>query len=104
MYEIGMITREEPMQDVDAMWEADAAAEWERINEPDMDAERIKDAAELVNNAYDSMANAIQWLYEASKEAEGTLAEDKVISIMDDLEALHDDVLSLKIRMKRGEC
>ena len=89
--------------DAQAMWEADAAAEWERINEPDESEEKLKDAAELVGNAYDSMANAIQWLYDASKEAEGTIAEDRIKSVMDDLETLHDDVLSLKYRLKDGD-
>ena len=35
-------------QDVDAMWEADAAAEWERLNAPDPMENEMKEAAEQI--------------------------------------------------------
>lgn len=90
-------------QDVQAMWEAAAAAEWERITEPDKDAEKMQDAAHSVGYAYDNISQAMQHLYDAFKEAEGTVAEDRIASLMNDLEDLQDDVLSMKCDLKRGK-
>ena len=91
-------------QDVQAMWEADAAAEWERISKPDEDAEKMMDAAPAVRDSYHFICKAMDALYDAFKEVEGTVAEDKIASLMNDLEDLQDDVLSMKCDLERGEC
>ena len=100
-----MITgfRTEPTQDVDAMWEADAAAEWERLNEPDPDEDKLKDAADDFVTAYEHMCEAVQALYDAYKTVEGTIAEDKVASMMNDVEDLATEVSIMKNHLKEGE-
>lgn len=90
-------------QDVQAMWESAAAAEWERITEPDKDTEKMQDAAHSVGHAYESICQAMQQLYDAFKETEGTVAEDRIASLMNDLEDLQDEMISMKCNLERGE-
>ena len=91
-------------QDVQAMWEAAASAEWERITAPNKDAEKMMNASDFVGNAYESICKAMDQLCDALKEAKDTVAEDKIASLMNDLEDLQDDVLSMKCNLERGEC
>lgn len=94
---------EDLMQDVQSIWESDAAAEWERITEPNKDAEKMEEAAYDVGNAYEKIGNAMDCLYAAMKTAKGTIAEDRIASLMNDLEDLQCDVLSMKFNLERGE-
>lgn len=90
-------------QDVDAMWEADAAAEWERINAPDPAEKQMQTAAELIHqaeklidNAEDKIAEAMAELYELPMEA-------VVGSFFDQLSDLRCDLKALAEKYERGE-
>lgn len=100
-----MITgfRSEPTQDVDAMWEADAAAEWERINTPTEEEEALKEAALSMTEAEDHMAEAIDLMLDAIKAAEGTVAEDRIVSLMDGLEDLRIEIKFLADKVRKGQ-
>ena len=101
-----MITgfRTEPTQDVDAMWEADAAAEWERLNADDPEEEKIKSAGWWLSSAYDSVAEAMTSIGEAVKEADGTVAYDRIVSLLDDLSDLQTELYIMRDNMKEGHC
>ena len=101
-----MITgfRTEPTQDVDAMWEADAAAEWERLNEEPEEAEEYREAASEMESACEELINAIDSMSDAAKEVNGTVGYDRIVSLMNDLEDIYSDILILKNHMKEGWC
>ena len=88
---------------VQEMWEADAAAEWERINAPDPAEREMKDAAESLQAALDNIDSGLDWIADAvSKLAELPMA-DKVQSFLDDFENLANGLKTLKDHYERGE-
>ena len=100
-----MITgfRTEPTQDVDAMWEADAAAEWERLNAPDPDDGKLTDAAYYMGYGKDKIEEALDELATAAKRAEGTVAYDRIVSLIDALDDLSSEIHILKIKLEEGK-
>ena len=99
-----MITgfRNEPTQDVDAMWEADAAAEWERINETTDDEHKFIEASYHLDKAWDMISEGFTALADAAGEAEGTVAEDRIVSIMNAIEDLSEEIRIMKEKMRKG--
>ena len=95
----GLSTRE-----VDLMIEDQAAAEWERINADDPDENKFIEAGYELGNAYDYIGEAMDSIFSAAKEADGTVAYDKIISILDDLNDLQGEVMILKNKLKKGRC
>lgn len=97
-----MITefRTAPTQDVDAMWEADAAAEWERINDVPDYSEQYKEAALDMKEATDGISTAIDLLSEAVEAVKGTDAEDKIVSLLNDLDDLWTDIRIMAKELK----
>lgn len=97
-----MITdfRTAPTQDVDAMWEADAAAEWERINDVPDYSEQYKEAALDMKEATDGISTAINLLSEAVEAVKGTDAEDKIVSLLNDLDDLWTDIRIMAKELK----
>ena len=89
-------------QDVDAMWEADAAAEWERLNEPDPSEKALKEAAKMLVGVVESLDKATDSVAEAVNILEGTPMEDRVASIMDDLEDICCDVRRMQSNFSKG--
>ena len=85
-------------QDVAAMVEARNAREWEELNEePVLDTEEVMYQLAGVE---DDFSNAKYDLGEAIKLAEGFPLKYQIESIMDDLNRLNDDIISLKARIK----
>lgn len=97
-----MITdfRTAPTQDVDGMWEADAAAEWERINDVPDYSEQYKEAALNMKEATDGISTAIDLLSEAVEAVKGTDAEDKIVSLLNDLDDLWTDIRIMAKELK----
>ena len=91
-------------RDVDLMIEAQADAEWERLNADDPDEEKFKDAGRELGYAHEHMVEALDSIYEAAKEADGTLAYDKIMSILNDVDDLKGEVYILKEKLKGGKC
>ena len=88
---------------VQAMWEADAAAEWERINAPDPAEREMKDAAESLQAALDNIDSGLDWIADAVSKLEETPMADKVQSFLDDFENLANGLNALKDHYERGE-
>lgn len=88
---------------VQAMWEADAAAEWERINAPDPAEREMKDAAESLQAALDNIDIGLDWIADAVSKLEETPMADKVQSFLDDFEKLANALEVLKDHYERGE-
>lgn len=88
---------------VQAMWEADAAAEWERINAPDPAERQMKKAADSLDVALDNLDCVLDWIADAVSKLEETPMADKVQSFLDDFENLSNGLKALKDHYERGE-
>lgn len=88
---------------VQAMWEADAAAEWERINAPDPAEREMKDAAESLQAALDNIDSGLDWIADAVSKLDELPMADKVQSFLDDFEKLANALEVLKDHYERGE-
>ena len=98
-----MITgfRTEPTQDVDAMIEADAAAEWERINDT-YEIEKLVEAGKKnLDDALEEMNKAVYQLLGIEEDFSGTTLEDKIGSIRHDLDDLTVDLRAIKTDIER---
>ena len=90
-------------QDVDSMWEADAAAEWERINAPDPYEEILKAAAKDMIPAINQLGKAIEELLGATAYLYETPMLAKVDSYIESLEDIEIDLKMMKEHWERGE-
>ena len=99
-----MITgfRAEPVQDVDAMWEADAAAEWERLNAPDAHEKEYVEAAGWLKKAIEELTHGIDKVLAASDCVRDLPCEDKILSYYDDLEDIATDLNKLRKQLAKG--
>ena len=88
---------------VQAMWEADAAAEWERINEPDPAEKQMKEAAGSLTKGLEDIDKGLDWLADAVSKLDETPMADKVQSFLDSLENLANELEFLKNHYERGE-
>lgn len=90
-------------QDVDAIWESDAAAEWERLNQPDAYEKQMRDAALDMGNAIEYLDSAILRLCDASADLSETPMQAKVDSFIETLEDIGCDLKAIKEHWERGE-
>jgi hypothetical protein len=90
-------------QDVDAMWEADAAAEWERLNEPDPYEKQLRDAALDLSLAIEPISKAEDYLMDAVADVSETPMEAKVAALLDSLEDLEYSIKALQEKYGKGE-
>ena len=79
-----------------AMWEAEAAAEWEAKNK---DAD-ITESIDEIGYALDHLEDVAKWLGEAANHAAGTVFQARILSVFEDMENLQVDMTSLKARMQ----
>ena len=90
-------------QDVDAMWEADAAAEWERLNAPDPMENEMKEAAEQIKFGLDSVDAGLDFFAKAVSALGESPMADRVQSFLNDFESLANKLEELKNHFERGE-
>lgn len=95
--------RTEATQDVDAMWEADAAAEWERINADDPYHDQMITAACALDISNDKLDKALDYIADALSAVDGTPMESVVRDLYDKLDDLKYSVSCLKDKYERGE-
>jgi hypothetical protein len=88
---------------VQAMWEADAAAAWEALNAPDPAERQMNEAAESLQSALDNIDCGLDWIADAVSKLEETPMADKVQSFLDDFENLANGLKALKDHYERGE-
>lgn len=87
---------------VDAMLESARSADWERMNRRTPAAERIGLAVPYMTKAWNRISDAVNNLAEAAGEAEGTSAEDRITSLLNDLENLKCDLRALMDKLEGG--
>ena len=88
---------------VQAMWEDDAAAEWERINAPDPAERQMKEAATDIEKALKSFDSGLDALVDAMISLSGTPMKYKVESYIEGIENLVSELRILKEHYERGE-
>ena len=88
---------------VQAMWEADAAAEWERKNAPDPAERQMKEAADSLEVALDKINDGLDWVADAVSKLDKLPMADTVLSFLDDFEKLVNQLEELKDHYERGE-
>ena len=88
---------------VQAMWEADAAAAWEALNAPDPAEREMKDAADSLDVALDKIDDGLDWISDAVSKLGDYPMADKVQSFLDDFEKLANALEVLKDHYERGE-
>ena len=84
---------------LDAMWENESDRIWEEQNK-DVD---LTEAITWMGYAYDHACDTGARLAEAAESAKGTVFDDRIMSIFNDLERLQDDINSLQERMKEEQ-
>ena len=65
---------------------------------------KLNEASTGVSDAHTAVAGAINALYDAMRKANGTPAEDKIASLMNDLEDLNCDIGIIARALKEGRC
>lgn len=100
-----MITMESRIyeQNAGAMWEADAAAEWERINAPDPYHDQMIGAACAMSIAVDHLEKAVDYLIDAFNAVNNTPMEESVRKLLEAAEDLKVEVDMQKDSYERGE-
>ena len=87
-------------QNVSAMWEQDAAREWEEINTDSFDRFGARSA---LAKAIHPLGQAYYQISQAAAKTEGTPYDDKVMAILEKLEDLRCEVEKIDWQMERGE-
>ena len=88
--------------EVQEMWEAEAAAEWERINAPDPAEREMEQAAVEMKKGADLIDKAENALLDAVSRLDGYPMADRVESLLNDLMDLRIDIKSLADKYERG--
>lgn len=88
--------------EVQEMWEAEAAAEWERINAPDPAEREMEQAAVEMKKGADLIDKAENALLDAVSSLDGYPMADRVESLLNDLMDLRIDIKSLADKYERG--
>ena len=83
-------------------WQIDPMTEWEMINTPTPDQERMKDAADSLNVAIIRLKECISWCDHASGAVDELPAADKIISFINSLEDVLIDVEKLQKKLAEG--
>lgn len=91
------------LADIDAMWEADAAAEWEEINEPDPMEDLMKTAAESISKGLDEIDDGLDWIADAVSTLGDSPMAYRVQSLQDDMVKLAYELERLRDRYERGD-
>ena len=92
-----------PAQNVSAMWEAEAAAEWERINADDPYHNQMIKAACAMDIAVDHLDKALDFLLDALSAVDNTPMENRVKELLEKAEDIKVDVDMQKDKYERGE-
>ena len=91
------------MQDVDVMIENAMAQEWEELTDVP-DEEKCMDASYEMGYAWEKISDALDFLATAAEKTEGTVAYDKIVSLLDDLDDLQTEIHIMKEKLRKGGC
>lgn len=88
-------------QDVDAMYEAYVARQWEELNaSPEDDFPEWGNAIECIESALKLLSKAEDELYEAAGHVEGSPEYDRIVSLAMSVSDLYDHILDQNQRMR----
>lgn len=88
---------------VQAIWEADAAAAWEALNAPDPAERQMKEAAVEIEKGLKKINDGLDALADAMISLADTPMQYKVESCMEGIESLVSELGILKEHYERGE-
>ena len=83
-------------------WQIDPLAEWERLNAPAPDQERKKDAADSLGEAIKRLSESISWTDSAAFYVDGLPVADKIISLMNSMDDLQNELENLQKKLAEG--
>lgn len=83
-------------------WQMDPLSEWEAINTLTPDQERMKDAADSMNVAIIRLEECISWVDHASGNVDGLPAADRIMSFINSLEELQNEMETLQKKLAEG--
>lgn len=87
---------------VQAMLEADAAAEWEQINEPDPHERNYHEAAYSLDEVVKCLDKALDWVMDAYGCVEGLPVYDRLVSYYDMIDDLKSSLNTDKDQLRKG--
>ena len=90
------------MADIDVMYEADTAAEWERLNAPDEHEKEYAEASVWLKKAIEELTHGIDKVLAASDCVRGIPCEDRILSFHDELDDIATDLKGLQKRLEKG--
>ena len=88
--------------EVQALKEAEDARIWEELNAPDPYEKQMEDSAREMRLAVEMIDKAENYLVDAIAAVNGTPMEDRVSSLLNDLEDLHIDIVLLAEKYQKG--
>ena len=84
------------------LYEMECARIWEQINMADPNENKLIEAAHSLNIAIEHLNTAVDWVADAAQELSGTTMEDRVMSLVQDIEDIICDLKEMQKRWKRG--
>ena len=88
--------------EVQALKEADDARIWEELNAPDPYEKQMEDSAREMRLAVEMIGKAEDYLMDAVSAVNDTPMEDRVSSLLNDLEDLHIGIFLLAEKYQKG--
>lgn len=89
--------------EVQEMWEVESARIWENICAPHPDAGKLEKVSTSLARAVSKIGEAEDVLALVVKEISGTTGEDRITSLLNDLEDLNVQINEMRKKFKRGE-
>ena len=83
-------------------WQDDPLAQWEALNTLTPDQERMKDAADSMQEAINRLGECISWMDSAAFYVDGMPAADKIISMMNSMDELQSEIEKLQKKLAEG--
>ena len=88
--------------EVQALKEAEDARIWEELNAPDEYEKQMEDASREMRLAIEGLLKAEDYLADAVAAVCGTPMEDRVASLLNDVEDIYFDIKVLADNFKKG--
>lgn len=87
---------------VDTMWEASAAEEWERLHEPDPYRDLLIDASGDLKVAIQHLAKAMEWLEGGASLLAFSPMEDQLMSLVEEGNGVKLELEKMAENWQRG--
>ena len=84
------------------LWQTDPLEAWERMHTVSPDQERRKDAADSLSVANSRLSDCISWIDHASGCVDGMPEADRIMSFINSLEDLQNEIVKLQQKLAEG--